>query len=110
MSSSNGAARAAGFFGALAVLANPAGVAAAQVLKGVALIRALYVSVPVAVLLALIAVVAARRARFARARSVFAEAQGRGRPSRFLAWAGLYAAVTGALALGIYGALRWAGS
>ena len=110
MSSSNGPARAAGFFGALAALANPAGVLAAQLLHGVALIRALYVSVPVAVVLALIAVLASRRARFARARSVYADTKGRGRPSRFLAWLGLYAAVTGALALGIYGALRWAGS
>jgi hypothetical protein len=109
MSSSSAAARAAGFFGALAVLANPAGVAAAQALKGVALIRALYVSVPAAVILALIALAAARRARFARERSVFAEKAGRGRPSRFLAWAGLYAAITGALALGVYGALRAAG-
>jgi hypothetical protein len=110
MSSSSGAARAAGLFGALAVLANPAGVAAAQLLKGIALIRALYVSVPVAVLLALIALGASRRARFARERSVYAESKGRGRPSRFLAWAGLYVAVTGALALGVYGALRAAGS
>jgi hypothetical protein len=110
MPSSSGAARAAGFFGALAVLTNPAGVAAAQLLQGVALIRALYVSVPVAVCFAVIAVAASRRARFARLRSVYAEAKGRGRPSRFLAWAGLYAAVTGALALGIYGALRAAGS
>jgi len=59
MSSSRGAARAAAFFGALAVLANPAGVLAAQVLKGVPLIRSLYVSVPVAVVLALVAVSAA---------------------------------------------------
>jgi hypothetical protein len=110
MTSSSAAARAAGFFGALAVLANPGGVAAAQLLKGVALIRALYVSVPLAVLFALIALAAARRARFARARSVYAASQGRGRPSRVLAWAGLYAAVTGALALGVYGALRAAGS
>ncbi len=109
MSSSRRAARAAGFFGALAVLANPAGVLAAQMLKGVALIRSLYVSVPAAVVLALVAVAAARRARFARERSVFVEQGGRARPSRFLAWAGLYAALTGALALGVYGALRASG-
>ena len=109
MSSSSNAARAAGFFGALAVLANPAGVGAAQWLKGVALIRALYVSVPVAVLLALIGLAAARRAHFARVRSVYAASKGRGLPSRILVWAGVYAAVTGALALGAYGALRAAG-
>jgi hypothetical protein len=110
MSSSSGAARAAALFGVLAILANPVGILAARVLKGVVLIRALYVSVPVAVVLALIAIAASRRARFARERSVFVESRGRGRPSRFLAWAGLYVAVTAALALGIYGALRWAGS
>jgi hypothetical protein len=109
MSNSKATARVAGLFGALAVLANPAGVAGAQVLKGVALIRALYISVPAAVVLALIAVAASRRARFARERSVYSESAGRGRPSRFLAWAGFYVAVTGALALGVYGALRAAG-
>jgi hypothetical protein len=110
MSSSSRTARVAGFFGALAVLANPAGVLAARLLKGVPLIRALYVSVPAAVLLALIAVSASRRARLAHARSVYADTGGRRRTSRFLAWAGLYVAVTGAIALGAYGALRAAGS
>jgi hypothetical protein len=109
MSRSSGTSRAAGLFGALGVLAIPGGVAAAQWVKGVALIRALYVSVPVAVILALIAVTASRRARLARERSVNVEGLGRRRPSRFLAWAGFYAAVTGALALGVYGALRAAG-
>jgi hypothetical protein len=106
MSSSRGAARAAAFFGALAVLANPAGVLAAQVLKGVPLIRSLYVSVPVAVVLALVAVSAARRARFALARSVYADGRRPPRLARLLAWAGLYAAVTGAVALGSYAVLR----
>ncbi len=110
MSSSRRAARAAGLFGALAVLAIPAGVAAAQVLNGVALIRALYVSVPLAVLFAVLGIASSRRARLASARSVYAESAGRRRPSRFLVWAGVYAAVTGALALGIYAALRAAGS
>jgi hypothetical protein len=110
MSSSSAAARLAGLFGALAILANPAGILAARVLKGVILIRALYVSVPAALILALIAIAASRRARFARERSVYVESKGRGRPSRLLAWAGLYVAVTSAIALGVYGALRWAGS
>jgi len=30
------------------------------------------------------------------------------RAARFFAWAGLYAGITGALALAVYGALRWA--
>jgi hypothetical protein len=109
MSSSKRAARAAGFFGVLAVLANPAGVLAAQTLKGIPLIRALYFSVPSAAVLALVAVSCSRRARFAFARSVYADIRRRPRLARVLAWAGLYAALTGAVALGVYGALRAAG-
>jgi hypothetical protein len=110
MPSSKRAARAAGFFGALAVLANPGAILGAQVLNGVPLIRALYVSVPVAALLALVAVSCARRARFAFARSVYVDVRRKPRVGRLLAWAGMYAAVTGAVALGVYGALRVAGS
>jgi hypothetical protein len=95
--------RAAGVFGALAVLAIPVDVAVAQYLNGVELIRSLYVAVPVAAVLALTAVASARRARFARARSVYA---GNGRWGARLAWAGLYCAVTGAIALAVYGGLR----
>jgi hypothetical protein len=109
MSSSKRSARAAAVLGALAVLANPAAVLAAQVLKGVPLLRALYFSVPGAAVLALLALSASRRARFALARSVYADAGGTPRLARLLAWAGLYAAVTGAVALGVYGALRSAG-
>jgi hypothetical protein len=90
-------------FGALAVLAIPADVAAAQYLKGVELIQSLYVAVPVSAVFALTALSAARRARFARARSVYA---GNGRWGTRLAWAGLYCAVTGGIALAIYGGLR----
>lgn len=95
--------RAAGVFGALAVLTIPVDVAVAQYLNGVELIRSLYVAVPVAAVFALTAVASARRARFARARSVHA---GNGRWGARLAWAGLYCAVTGAIALAIYGGLR----
>jgi hypothetical protein len=110
MSSNKRAARrAASFFGLLAVLANPAAVVAAQLLKGVPLIRALYVSVPVAGVLALVAVSCSRRARFNVARSVYADVRRKPRLASFLAWAGLYAALTGAVALGVYGALRAAG-
>jgi hypothetical protein len=109
MSSSKRGARAAGLLGVLAVLANPAGIVAAQVLNGVSLLRALYVSVPVAALLALLGLFAARRSRLAHARSVYADTQGAPRVGRWLAWAGLYAAVTGVVALGVYGALRAAG-
>ena len=107
MSSSNRAAGAAAVvFGALAVVANPAAVLAARALKGVPLLRSLYVSVPLAVLLAVVAVAAARRARFAHARSVYADAERSPRLGRAVAWAGMYAALTGAVALGVYGALR----
>jgi hypothetical protein len=109
MSSSKRTGRVAGAFGALAVLANPTGVAASRLLSGVPLLRALYVSVPVAAVLALIAVSASRRARFARARSVYADA-GRGRRlGRLVVWAGVYAALAGAVALGVYAVLRSAG-
>ena len=103
--SSSRTARAAVVFGTLAIVAIPAGVVAAQFLSGVALLRALYVAVPVACALALVAVTCARRARFTAARSVRG---GSARTARLVAWAGLYAGVTGALALAVYGALRWA--
>jgi hypothetical protein len=109
MTSSKRASTAAAVFGVLAVLANPGAVLAAQVLKGVQLLRALYVGVPVAVLLALLALLAARRARLAHARSVYADTGKAPRLGRFLAWAGLYAAVIGVVALGVYGALRASG-
>jgi hypothetical protein len=103
MRSSSASARVAVLFGALAVLAIPAGVAASRWLKGVVLLHALYVAVAAAGALALIALVASRRARLARARSVWG---GRSRWPAFFAWAGVYAAVTGGLALAVYGALR----
>lgn len=103
MSSSSGAGRAAGIFGLLAVAVIPAGVLASRYISGVELIQTLYVSVPASFVLALIGLAANRKARFARARSI--QPQGR-RLASFLAWAGLYAAVTGAVALTVYGALR----
>jgi len=103
MSSNNGAARAAGIFGVLAILAIPVGILASRYMSGVTLLESLYVTVPAAFVLALIALSANRRARFSRARSVRPEG---GRLSSFLAWAGLYIAVIGAVALAVYGALR----
>ena len=102
-SSRRGASRVAILFGLLAVLAIPADVAIAQYFKSVKLLQSLYIAVPVAAGLALIALAAARHARFVRARSVYGEG---GRwPTRF-AWAGVYAAVTGGIALAVYGGLR----
>ena len=109
MSSSSGTARVGAFAGLLAVLAIPAAVVAAQVLNGVVLLRALYVGVA-----------RGRRARPDRAPPRRAgpgsrrpgastgAVPGAVRTARILAWAGLYAGVTGALALGVYGVLRLA--
>jgi glucose dehydrogenase len=87
----------------LALLALPADVALAQYSKSVRLLQSLYVAVPVAGVLALIALAAARRDRFVRARSVQG---GNGGWAARLAWAGVYAAVTGGVALAVYGGLR----
>jgi hypothetical protein len=103
MSSSNPATRAAGVSGLLAVLVIPAGIVASRYTGGVTLLQSLYYTVPASFVLALIALSAKRRARFARARSIRPEG---GRLSSFLAWAGLYVAVIGAVALAVYAALQ----
>lgn len=108
MSHGRGQMRAAMLLGALAVLAIPAAVAASRYGQGLRLLETLYVAVPVACVLGLLAVGASRRARFAVARSVRTERRAGVRAARFLAWFGLYAGVTGALALGVYGLLRFA--
>jgi len=107
MSSSSGAIRAAGLFGLLAIAAIPAAMGVAQVRADIGLLQALYVGVPLALVLACVALIASRRARLALSRSVTPARRGI-RPARLLAWAGLYAGVTGALALVVYGVLRWA--
>jgi protein-S-isoprenylcysteine O-methyltransferase Ste14 len=106
MTSSRAAARAAVVLGALAVVTIPAGVVAAQMSSSLRLLETLYVVVPTALVLGLLAVATARRARFAAARSVRPGAAGSVKAARILAWAGLYAGVTGALALGVYAVLR----
>ena len=108
MRSSNRAARAAIVLGALAVLAIPVTVVLPQVVSSLRLLQTLYVTVPAAVVLGLLAVGAARRARFEAALSIRPERAGPVRAARLVAWAGLYAGVTGALALAVYGVLRWA--
>ena len=106
MRSNRGAARVAVLLGALAVLAIPAGVVAAQLSSQLRLLETLYVVVPAALVLGLAALYAARRARLNAARTLSA-AGGVGF-ARIVAWAGAYAGVTGALALAVYGILRWA--
>jgi ABC-type transport system involved in cytochrome c biogenesis permease subunit len=104
---SSSAARAAVLLGALAVLAIPVGVVAAQTTR-LRLLETLYVVVPAALVLGLAAFAASRRARFAAARSVVPRGRLGLRAARVVAWAGLYAGVTGTLALAVYGVLRWA--
>ena len=106
MRSSRRAAFAAGALGVLAIAAIPLAMLAAQKSARIGLLQALYVAVPVAVVLGVAAVLVARRARLRSARSVF-----RGSSHRFaqvLAWAGLLCGLTGGIALAVYGALRWA--
>jgi hypothetical protein len=105
--SSNGAAYASILLGALAVLAVPAGVVASRVLEDVRLLEAIVIAVPVAFVLSLLALSAARRARFRVDRSVFRRRARTAKLGRFLAWTGLYVAVIGALALAFYGVLHW---
>jgi hypothetical protein len=106
MRSSRGAARAAVLLGALAVLAIPAGVVAAQLSAELRLLETLYVVVAAAFVLGLAGLYAARRARLNAARTLSA-AGGVGF-ARVVAWTGAYTGVTGALALAVYGILRWA--
>ncbi|MDX6580583.1 MAG: hypothetical protein QOJ47_2132 [Gaiellales bacterium] len=108
MSSSKTAAWAAIFFGVLAVAVLPGAVAAAQFLSGVGLLDALYVAVSVSVVLGFAALFGARRARVASGRSIHPTGAGPLRTARIAAWAGLYAGITSALALGVYGVLIWA--
>ena|SRR5579885_3015453 len=108
MRSSRLPARAAVLLGALAVVAIPGGVLAARSSGRLRLLETLYVVVPVAVLLGLVALGASRRARYNATRSLSERGRGPLRLARAAAWAGLYAGLTGALALGVYGALRWA--
>src|SRR5262249_19177762 len=106
MRSNRGAARAAVLLGALAVLAIPAGIAAAPFSSQLRPLETLYAVVPAAFVLGLLALYASRRARLNAARTLSA-AGGVGF-ARVVAWAGAYAGVTGALALAVYGILRWA--
>jgi hypothetical protein len=108
MPSSKRSARAAALLGVLAVLAVPAGIAASRLLGGLTLLHSLYVTVPTSCVLGLLAVASIRRSRFVAARSVRPDETGPGLVARSLAWAGLYVGITAALALAVYGALRWA--
>ena len=103
--SGSSAAKAGVALGALAVAAIPAGVAASWLGTGVRLVNAIEIAVPAAFVLALAAVASTRRARFRIERTIARPGEGIVRAARFLAWSGLYLAVTGAIALGFYGLL-----
>ena len=104
--SSSRAARFAVFCGAVGVLAIPGGLAAAAFSSKVALLPAVYVSVPVAFVAGLAAVGSYRRARAHLERRVRRPGEQLVRVARLLAFAGLYFAAIGALALGFYGLLH----
>jgi hypothetical protein len=106
MSSSRPAAFFAALLGLIAVLAIPAAGLAAAYTDRVTLLEAVHVAVPVAFVAGLCAVAAYRRARARLERSVRRAGSGAVRAARFLAFTGLYLAVTGALALGFYGVLH----
>jgi hypothetical protein len=106
MSSSRFPASIGALFGLIAVLAIPAAAVLAAFTSRATLLHAVYVAVPVAAAASLVAVAACRRARARLERSVRRSGAGIVRASRILAFAGLYLAVTGALALGFYGLLR----
>jgi hypothetical protein len=104
--SSKPAAGAAVFLGLVAIAAIPVAVAASEWLGRVRLLQATYVGVAAAFVTALLALLFVRRARFQLERSVKRAGAGLVRAGRWLAWTGLYLAVTGGLALGFYGLLR----
>lgn len=108
MTSSSGTTRAAVVLGVLAVLAVPAAIFGERLVHGATLLHALYLAAPVSCLLGLVAVLLARRARLSATRSVRPDAARRVRAARLFAWLGLYVGITTALALAVYGVLRWA--
>jgi hypothetical protein len=106
-SRSKASARASVALGALAVAAVPLAVAASRYVPAVKLLQGLYAAVPAALLLGLLAVWAARRARRASAFSLGLRGGTRAaRLGRVLAFVGLYVGAAGAIALGSYAVLR----
>ena len=92
--------------GLLAILAIPIAVAVAVFRDDVDVLNAVIVGVIAAFVLGLLAVLIVRRARRRVERSVRRTGDGFVRTTRIVAWAGVYAAVTGGLALAFYGVLR----
>ena len=84
----------------------PLGVLAAQVLTGLTLLRGLYYSIPVAIVLGACALAVSRRARLAAQRSVFVDRAGPVRAARLLGWLALYIGITAGIAVAVYWVLR----
>ena len=106
MSDSRRAAIAAIVLGLLSLAAIPVAAVASSVRSDLRLLQTLLVGVPVAFVLGLIAVGLSRRARRRFERSVRRNGAKLVRTARFVAWAGVYVAVTAGLALAFYGVLR----
>ena len=104
--SSSSEARLAAWLGGLAIVAIPLAGAAAAYTSQVTLLKAVYVAVPVALVAAVVAVRAYRRARVGLERTVRRTGERVVRTARLLSFGGLYVAVTGVLALGFYGLLH----
>jgi hypothetical protein len=93
--------------GLLAVAALPGAVAGSRYLPRVKLLEGLYVAVPATILLGLLAVWAARRARRASVLSLGRRGgEKAARWGRRLAYLGLYVGTAGAIALGSFAVLR----
>ena len=104
--SSSRTAWVAAVFGLVAVAAIPVAVAAAAFTSRVTLLHAVYVGVGIACAAGLVAIAVYRRARARFERSVNRSGERFLRLSRLVVFAGVYLAVTGALALGFYGLLH----
>jgi hypothetical protein len=95
--------------GGLAVLVVPAAVVASRYVSGITLLHGLYYSVPASAVLGIVAWTASRKARYRLAWSIREQSLGPVRLGRFLAWAGMYVAFVGGIALGVYAGLHAAG-
>ena len=93
--------------GVLSLAAIPAGVAASRFVPSVELLESLYVAVPATIVLGLLALLASRRARRTVELRLGRSRGARGaRAGRWLALAGIYVGLAGAIALGTYAVLR----
>ena len=95
-------------FGLLALAAIPVAVVVSSDARRCRAAAGAEIAVPLAFVLGLIAVALARRARRRFERSVRRSGARLARTARLVAWAGVYVAVTGGLALAFYGILRGA--